>query len=223
MNYDDYLPVNNPAGVQGVLIYQDTADIVPNRPAVVWDRGNRGPVVALSKHYIGMNDYTTFSYYTRGGFYYNETDEVYLKDGSVRHQSVDLAPNVDQVKRWATYFPAMSVDLGTPGARNLLWKSHTEIGGMRDVMRRDFANAVVLHRGATWDTSDSEYDSYSLPMELDGTYYPLKADGSTGAGITSIALRTGEGAILMKSPQAASSVSQPASAPSATKGLKRVQ
>jgi hypothetical protein len=215
MNYDDYLPVNNPAGIQGVLIYQDTADIVPNRPTIVWNRGNRGPIVALSKHYIGMNDYTTFSYYTRGGFYYNETDEVYLNDGSVRHQSVDPIPAVDQVKRWATYFPAMSVDLGTPGARNLLWKSHTEIGGTRDVMRRDFVNAVVLHRGATWDTSDGEYNSYSLPMGLDGTYYPLKADGSTGAGITSITLRTGEGAILLKSPQAAIA----ASPPSATKGL----
>jgi hypothetical protein len=215
MNYDDYLPVNNPAGVQGVLIYQDTADIVPNRPTIVWNRGNRGPIVALSKHYIGMNDNTIFSYYSRGGFYYNETDEVYLNDGSVRHQSVDPIPSVDQVKRWATYFPAMSVDLGAPGARNLLWKSHTEIGGTRDVMRRDFANAVVLHRGATWDTSDTEYNSYSLPMGLDGTYYPLNADGSTGAGITSVALRTGEGAILMKSPQA----SIAASPSSAAKGL----
>jgi hypothetical protein len=82
-------------------------------------------------------------------------------------------------------------------------------------MRRDFVKAVVLHRGATWDTSDGEYNGYSLPMELDGTYYPLKADGSTGAGITSIALRTGEGAILLKSPQAAIA----ASPPSATKGL----
>jgi hypothetical protein len=222
MNYDDYLPVNNPTGLTGVLVYQDTADRVPGKTAE-WNRGNRGPIVALSKHYIGMNDNTIFSYYSRGGYIYSETDEVYLNDNSVRHQSVDPIPHVDQVKRWATYFPAMGVELGTPGARNLLWKSHTEIGGMRDVMRRDFANAVVLHRGATWDTSDGEYNSYSLPMGLDGTYYPLNADGSTGAGITSIVLRTGEGAILLKSPLAAGSASQPASAPSATKGLKRVQ
>lgn len=222
MNYDDYLPVNNPTGVTGVLIYQDTADKVPGKNAE-WDRGNRGPIVALSKHYIGVNDNTIFSYYSRGGFIYSETDEVYLKDGSVLHQSVDPVPTVDRVKRWATYFPAMGVDLGTPGARNLLWKSHTIIGGTRDVMRRDFVNAVVLHRGATWNTADSEYNSYSSPMGLDGTYYPLNADGTTGAGITSIALRTGEGAILMKAPLATHLASPPPSPPSATKGLKRVQ
>lgn len=222
MNYDDYLPVNNPTGLTGVLIYQDTAGRVPGKSAE-WERGNRGPLVALSKHYIGMNDNTIFSYYSRGGYIYSESDEVYLKDDSVLHQSVDPIPAVDRVKRWGTYFPAMGVELGTPGARNLLWKSHAIIGGKRDVMRRDFVNAVVLHRGAAWDTSDGEYNSYSLPMGLDGTYYPLKADGSTGSGITSIALRSGEGAILMKSPLADSFVPSSPSPPSATKGLKRVQ
>lgn len=221
MNYDDYLPVNNPTGLIGVLIYQDTADRVPGKTAE-WDRGNRGPIVALSKHYIGMNDNTIFAYYTRGGFIYSETDEVYLKDNSVRHQSVDPIPTVDRVKRWATYFPAMGVDLGTPGARNLLWKSHTEIGGTRDVWRRDFVNAVVLHRPATWSTPDSEYNTYSSPMDLDGTYYPLNADGTTGAGITSFSLRAAEGAILMKSPLAANSASPFPSPPSAAKGLKRM-
>lgn len=201
MRYDDYLPANNPENTLGFLIYQDTQDTVPGGRTAIWDRGNRGPIVALSKHYIAMNDNTIFSYYSKGGFIYSETDEVYLKDNTVLHQSIDAIPSVDQVKRWATYFPAMGVDLGLPGVRNFSWKSHIEIGGPLDVWRRDFANGIVLHRGALWNTTDAEYNTYSPMMDLGGgTYYSLKADGSTGGGITSISLRTGEGAILMNAP-----------------------
>lgn len=201
MTYDDYLPENNPAGTLGFLIYQDTADIVPgNGRTAVWDRSNRGPIVALSKHYIAMNDNTIFSYYTRGGFIYSETDQVILKDNTVWRQATQGTPVLANVKRWGTYFPAMGTDLGAPGTRNLLWKSHSEIGGVQDVWRRDFTHAIVLHRPAAYNSTDSEYNTYSSPIDLGGTYYPLYADGTTGAGTSSIALRTGEGAILMKSP-----------------------
>jgi hypothetical protein len=173
----------------------------------MWERGNRGPIVALSKHYIGANDYTVFSYYTLGGYIYGETDEVYLIDGSVKHQAVDPTPNAGQVYRWATYFPAMGIDIGMPdsagyngGMRDLAWKSHSEIGGVQDVWRRDYTKAIVLHRPASLDTTDDEYVTPSAGIDLGGTYYPLSADGTTGSGITSITLRTGEGAILMKSP-----------------------
>lgn len=210
MNYDDYLPANNPTGVTGVMIYQDTADVVPGSNAT-WDRGNRGPIVALSKHYTGMNDNTMFSYYTRGGFVYSETDEVILKDGSIKHQATDPLPSVDQVQRWGTYFPAMGVDIGVPdlagynaGARDFLWKKGVDIGGGSDVWRRDFTNAIILHRPASYSTSAAQYDTCSTPMSLGATYYPLKADGTTDPAVTSIALRTGEGAILMKYPLSAS-------------------
>ena len=205
MAYDDYLPANNTSGIVGVLIYQDTSDVVVGKTAV-WDRGHRGPLVALSKHYIGANNNTVFSYYSRGGYIYSETDEVYIKDGSVRHQATDAVPSVDLVKRWGTYFPAMGVDIGIAdaaghngGVRDLAWKSHTEIGGVQDVWRRDFTKAIVLHRPASWNTTDDEYNNHSSPMSLSGTYYPLMADGTLGAGVTSVSLRSGEGAILMKS------------------------
>lgn len=206
MTYDDYLPENNPKGIKGVLIYQDTADLVPGRNAL-WDRANRGPIAALSKHYIGMNPNTIFSYYSRGGFMYSETDEVVLKDGKVLHQSLDRIPIVENVKRWATYFPAMGVDIGVPdqvgyneGFRDFLWKKGTEIGGGPDIWRRDFTNSVVLHRPAFWNTSKDAYETYSNSIQLDRALYPLKADGTTGPSQTSIALRAGEGAILMKHP-----------------------
>lgn len=206
LSYDDYLSSNNPTGRVGVMIYQDTADVVPGKTAA-WDRGNRGPLVALSKHYIAMNDFTVFSYYTQGGYIYSDTDQLYLKDGTVLHHASDPIPNFDLVRRWGTYFPAMGVDIGIPdpngynaGVRNLSWKSKAEIGGIQDVWRRDFTKAIVLHRPASWNTTDSEYTTYSSAMALGGTYYPLNADGTTGSAVTEIALRAGEGAILMKAP-----------------------
>jgi hypothetical protein len=81
-----------------------------------------------------------------------------------------------------------------------------------DVWRRDFTNAIVLFRPygrrppgggcpACISMIESEMDTYSVPLALGGTYYPLKSDGTAGSGITSIQLRGGEGAILMKSPR----------------------
>lgn len=206
LTYDDYLPVNNPSGIFALLMYCDTVDIVPNANAP-WDRANRGPLAALSKHYVGMNDNTVFSYYSRGGFIYDETDEVVLKNGKVLHQSTDPPPPIEEVKRWATYFPAMSIDLGAPdkggrngGERDFAWKRGKEIGGGPDIWRRDFTNAVILHRPAFYNTTKREYESYSDDIPLGAAYYPLRADGVTAAAVDRIALRAGEGAILMKYP-----------------------
>lgn len=209
MTYDDYLPQHNPKGVKGLLIYQDTADLVPSRKAP-WDQANRGPIAALSKHYTGMNENTIFSYYSRGGYIYSETDEVILKDGKVLHQSVDRIPSIEEVKRWGTYFPAMGVDIGEPdprgynkGARDFQWKKGKDIGGGPDIWRRDFTNAIVLHRPAYWNTSKDAYETFSDTVPLEGKFYPLRADGITSPAVTSISLRAGDGAILMKHPQPA--------------------
>lgn len=216
MTYDDYLPINNPTGIKGVFIYADTSDTASfyqNYPSSTakssyqWDRSNRGPMLALTKHLIASNDSTYFSYFSRGGFYYSERDEIFLKDGTTLHLAKDAVPDVSLVKRWGMYFPAIGVDFGLPdvnghnaGVRDLQWRKGVDIGGIQDVWRRDYTNAVVLHRPATWSSNISEYDTASVPISLNATYYPLSADGFTGAGITSIALRTGEGAILMKAP-----------------------
>lgn len=180
MAYDDYLPASNPAGTRGVFLYADTQDSVA-AGTVAWDRGNRGPIVALSKHHIARNANTVFAYYSRGAYIYDETDEVLRVDGVVLRQAKQAPPRADQVRRWATWFPAMGVDIGVP-----------------DVWRRDYTKAVVLHRPAAWDSTASQYTVYSPPIALGGTYYPLAADGTVGAAITSLRLRAGEGAILMK-------------------------
>lgn len=204
MAYDDYLPASNPAGTQGVFLYADTQDTVA-AGTVAWDRGNRGPMVALTKHHIARNANTVFAYYSRGSYIYDETDEVVRVDGAVLHQAKQAAPRADQVRRWATWFPAMGVDIGVPdpkgyraGARDLAWQRGADLGGGPDVWRRDYTKAIVLHRPAAWNTTASQYTVYSPPISLGGRYYPLAADGSVGAAITSLRLRAGDGAVLMK-------------------------
>jgi len=210
MSYDDYLPARNPNGVVGIMIYNDSLSAPQNQPALAWDRSNRGPLVALSKHLIAKNDNTIMSYYTQGGYVYGNTDEVIMTDGSTWHQATQGVPPLADVKRWGTWFPAMGVDIGIPdtagynsGLRNLAWKvagPPDNIGDVMPVYRRDYTKAIVLHRPASYSSTAAHYSNYSTLMDLGGTYYPLSADGTTGTAVTSISLRTGEGAILMKTP-----------------------
>ena len=136
-----------------------------------------------------------------------------------QHLASITAPSVANVWGWTRWFPAMGVDLGAPtGARqideagNTAWRmgsvisGHSPIGdcgstGCPNVWRRDFADGIVLMRPFRGSLHlEAELDTPSQPIALGGTYYPLKADGTLGAGVTSITLRAAEAAILMGSP-----------------------
>lgn len=80
LSYDDFLPENNTKNIKGVFLYNDTIDWA--KQGFFFDRGNRGPIACLAKHYIGMNDNTIFGYYSHGAFRYDVSDEVfcYLKE-----------------------------------------------------------------------------------------------------------------------------------------------
>jgi len=136
-----------------------------------------------------------------------------------RQHQATASPSVNHVFAWTRWFPAMATDLGVPntsglngGARMIPWKTGGApdnvsglpscTGGCSDVWRRDFTKAIVLFRPYRWGgvMQEAELDTYSKPIDLGGTYYPLGADGTTGAGVTSVTLRGGEGAILMTEP-----------------------
>jgi hypothetical protein len=220
LTYDDFLTLND-AGHPWyeIIIYTDNSATTYSPSSVggpwAWDRANRGPIAALSKHLIGQNPGVYFNYHAAGSGYYDVIDEVYLKDSSVRHLSVDAAPTIDLVDHWGAYFPAMDANIGIPdaagyngGARDTAWILGTTAtlnnagsGTSHNLWRRDYTNAIVLHRSnGTAGMGGADYATYSLPIDLGGTYYPLKADGTTGDAITSIQLRRSEGAILMKAP-----------------------
>ena len=213
---DDYLT----GGDYGLVIHRDRPYDSQGNPGrfdavdgnIIWDRINRGPILCLATHLIGWNDHTVFSYYTTGNAVYYETDEVHMSDSSTWRQatqgiapiSLSASPHVDH---YGTYFPAMSVDFGSPsGGRQVSWRTSVSLGGTDhgdtsgDVHRRDWTNAVVLMRSNGDLTTKSEYDTPGSSISLGGTFYPLLSDGSTSNGITSIQLRCGEAAILMRFP-----------------------
>ncbi|MBZ5581202.1 MAG: hypothetical protein LAQ30_03170 [Acidobacteriia bacterium] len=137
-----------------------------------------------------------------------------------QHQSL-VSPPAENVWSWGNWFPAMQVDLGAPdgkgvngGARMTPWKTGgapNYIAGQprsacdadkeacSGVWRRDFARAIVLMRPFL-RALESEIDTLSNPIELGWMYYPLRADGTTGAGVRSVRLRANEAAILMRAP-----------------------
>ena len=288
MCYDDYLNSNNGGrSIKGLMIYQDADSDVNGQ---FWDQSNRGPITALAKHLIGMNDNTDFAYFSNGNFSYSERDNFYytapvqasltaditadtsnasksifgndfsnfdvsncliIGSGDTEevirpsatttinktvnnnqkisttskiyfnhsagepvqycmsgHFTTDVVPPQNRMVRWANWFPALAVDFGTPGQRNLEWAlgadyGWTNLSGYGDsdntnVWSRDFANALVLLRPNGGDSSGVDYTTPSVPIPLGGTYYRLNADGTTGGAITSIQLRRDEGAILMK-------------------------
>lgn len=141
------------------------------------------------------------------------------------HQSLGT-PAQANVYKWGPWFPAREVDLGTPnasgyraGARAVTESGNTpyqyggspdyisglpqatcNTGQCSDLWRRDFTNGIVLFRPWANGILEAELDTPSKPIALGGTYYPLRADGTTAPGITSITLRANEGAILMNVP-----------------------
>jgi hypothetical protein len=74
------------------------------------------------------------------------------------------------------------------------------------VYQRTYANALVLYKPRSYATGGlvgSLGDASATTIELGATYYPVQADGTLGAGVTSVSLRNGEGMILARSNPAA--------------------
>ena len=100
----------------------------------------------------------------------------------------------------------MAVDVGAPpGPLNTLWVTVSAYGSAtgRPIMRRDYTKAVMVLRPAVTNSTAANRSTCSNAVQLGGTFYRLHADGRTNpAPVTSIRLREGEGAVLMKQPTA---------------------
>ena len=69
------------------------------------------------------------------------------------------------------------------------------------VFRREYQNAIVFYKPLSYTrgTAGTIADNTATTHQLDGTYRPLKADGSLGAPVNRITIRNGEGITLVKS------------------------
>ena len=96
--------------------------------------------------------------------------------------------------------------------RDVFGKIHrVKVTGLGNRPRR-YDNALVLYKPLSYANGQTgTLDGATATFfALDGTYRPLKADGSLGAPVTGVWLRNGEGDILVKVSDATGGTGTPA-------------
>jgi hypothetical protein len=154
----------------------------------------------LNDHPIG--DSVQYSITDNFGVHTSTSDSLYFQQNPL--------PDGSEIMQYGMWYPAMAANVGTPVETRSTWNG---------IWKRDYTNARILMR-QTWYGQDANYLNTFNNYDLGGTYYRLKASGTTGPAITSVSLRGGEGAVLLKAPVTAAAL--PASKPSAPKTLRRV-
>jgi hypothetical protein len=106
------------------------------------------------------------------------------------------------------WFPAMAHDIGQPAGGWSLFATGADPANASltyHIYQRAFSNALVLYKPLSYGNgvNGTLADTTATTHNLGGVYYPLQVDGTLGAPLTSITLRNGEGAILVKAPGAA--------------------
>jgi hypothetical protein len=121
------------------------------------------------------------------------------------------------------WFPAMNADIGQPLGSWSLFASGADPSNAAltyHVYQRSFTNGLVLYKPLSYGNgvTGTTADATATTQFLGGIYYPMQADGTLGAPITSITLRNGEGAILIKDSAVAASFKISTSTSSTTAG-----
>ena len=100
---------------------------------------------------------------------------------------------------WTEHWcPASAFNIGQPTSTWSVFATGTDPSNSAatyNVYQRTYSNALVLYKPLSfqdWNTTASTGDETATTHQLGGTYYPLQADGSLGAPITSITLDNGE-------------------------------
>jgi hypothetical protein len=137
---------------------------------------------------------------------------------------LDYDGGYDPSGPWSQHwFPAMNANIGQPTGSWSLFASGTDPSNTSltyHIYQRSFTNGLVLYKPLSYGNgvTGTTVDATATTESLGGTYYPLQADGTLGAPITSITLRNGQGAILIKDSAAASSFVVSSSTSSTTAG-----
>ncbi len=125
------------------------------------------------------------------------------------------APSSSWSQHWS---PAAAYDVGNPQGSWSLWASGADPSNTAltyHVYARSYDNALVLYKPLSYakGTSGTPGDASATSFALGGSYQVLQADGTLGPVVTSVTLRNGEGAILVKAAPAPPAPSAPPSAP----------
>jgi hypothetical protein len=117
---------------------------------------------------------------------------------------LDFYGGYDTTGPWTRHWsPAAAYDVGQPTGSWSLFATGADPSQPAltyRVYQRPFANALVLYKPLSYggNVTGTLADTTATTHALGGTYYPLQADGTLGAPVTSVTLRNGEGVILVK-------------------------
>lgn len=152
-------------------------------------------ILALASFYLVNNDHTFFSFLVQPSADYPERgtdhpsnfmwfDAIEFDVGAPRVNRLGLPDYLGNPGSSEHYEFAAGDDPGNPGETF-------------HVMARDYDRALVLVKFRQERDSIAD-DSTTTTHGLDGTYRPLRADGTLGPELTSITLRNSQGAILVR-------------------------
>src|SRR5262249_36730367 len=110
-------------------------------------------------------------------------------------------PSTSWTRHWS---PAAAFDVGQPIGEKSVRVTGADPAAPAltyKVYQRQYGNALVLYKPLSYTRgvgTGGLGDATATAVALGGTYRPLHADGTLGAPVTSVTLRNGEGAILVK-------------------------
>jgi hypothetical protein len=129
-------------------------------------------------------------------YYYLLSDPV--------HTFLDVFGGYEPSSPWSRHWiPAINYDIGQPLGKWSVFATGLDPAHRSltyHVYGRQFGRALVLYKPLSYASgvSGTLASITATTHSLGGTYYPLHADGTLGSAVTSITLRNGEGAILIK-------------------------
>ncbi len=104
----------------------------------------------------------------------------------------------------SVWVPAATVDVGKPTGAMTTWATGADPEKPNltyQVLRREYGNAIVLFKPLSYKIATgtgTAGDATATTHQLGGNFHRLNADGTRGPVISSITLRGGEGAVLMR-------------------------
>jgi hypothetical protein len=137
---------------------------------------------------------------------------------------LDYDGGYDPSGPWSQHwFPAMNTNIGQPTGSWSLFASGADPSNSTltyHIYQRSFTNGLVLYKPLSYGNgvTGTTADATATTQSLGGLYYPVQADGTLGAPITSITLRNGEGAILLNASAVPTSFAVSSSSTSTTAG-----
>jgi hypothetical protein len=111
------------------------------------------------------------------------------------------SPNTSWTQHW---IQAATYDIGQPTTKWSLFASGRDPANAAltyHVYQRSYANALVLYKPLSYATgvgTGTLANATATTFQLNGTYRLLQSDGTLSSPVTSVTLRNGEGAILIK-------------------------